>query len=207
MLSNRGGQMFSLWPLTHKTDRQLFNSLFSRSASRVSRHQKDFTTLDVNEAGGDGVTVASAGPYANICTMRQTDNHASTSSLNFVQVRWSFCCPTNSIKAKILQIFWGVFVRPSVYRVLSKYLNILTPVKWTSGIQFEISKYIHQNICIGAVGSRNAASFWQLFTFLQSLLGFCDEKRASFELCSKVWNVSVSLLTKRESYATCISIL
>jgi len=44
-----------------------FNSLFSRT-TRVSRYQKGKTSLDLNEArdnGGFGVTVASAGPYAN----------------------------------------------------------------------------------------------------------------------------------------------
>ena len=35
-----------------------------------------------NEAGDDGVTVASPKPYANDFTSLQTDNHASTSSLN-----------------------------------------------------------------------------------------------------------------------------
>jgi len=37
-----------------------------------------------NEARDDGVAVASAGPYANhLHFLLQTDNHASTSSLNF----------------------------------------------------------------------------------------------------------------------------
>jgi len=34
-----------------------------------------------------------------ICTLLQTDNHASTSSLNFLQVRCSSWCPANSVKA------------------------------------------------------------------------------------------------------------
>jgi len=34
-----------------------------------------------------------------ICTTLQTDNHASTPSLNFLQAGCSFCHPTNSIKA------------------------------------------------------------------------------------------------------------
>ena len=41
-----------------------FNSLLSRS-DWVSRHQKDKTNLDFNEATDDGVAVASAGQYAN----------------------------------------------------------------------------------------------------------------------------------------------
>jgi len=34
-----------------------------------------------------------------ICTSLQTDNHASTESLNFLQARWSSWCPINSVKA------------------------------------------------------------------------------------------------------------
>jgi len=34
-----------------------------------------------------------------ICTMLQTDNHASTSPLSFLQAGCPSCCPTNSVKA------------------------------------------------------------------------------------------------------------
>jgi len=44
------------------------------------------------------VAVASAGPYANHLHLLQTDNHASTSSLSFLQAGCPSCCPTNSIK-------------------------------------------------------------------------------------------------------------
>jgi len=44
------------------------------------------------------VAVASAEPYANQ-TSRQTDNHASTPPLSFLQAGCSSCHPTNSIKA------------------------------------------------------------------------------------------------------------
>jgi len=33
-----------------------------------------------------------------ICTLLQTDNHTSTSSLNFLQAGCSSCHPTNSVK-------------------------------------------------------------------------------------------------------------
>jgi len=42
--------------------------------------------------------VASAGPYA-ICTSLQTDNHASTPPLSFLQAGCPSCHPTNSVKA------------------------------------------------------------------------------------------------------------
>ena len=44
------------------------------------------------------MAVASAGPYA-VCTSLQTDNHASTSPLVFLQAGCPSCRPTNSIKA------------------------------------------------------------------------------------------------------------
>ena len=44
------------------------------------------------------VAVASAGPYASL-TLLQTDNHASTPPLSFLQARCPSCCPTNSVKA------------------------------------------------------------------------------------------------------------
>jgi len=42
--------------------------------------------------------VASAG-HVQVCTALQTDNHASTSPLSFLQVGCPSCRPTNSIKA------------------------------------------------------------------------------------------------------------
>jgi len=34
-----------------------------------------------------------------VCTSLQTDNHASTPPLSFLQARCPSCCPTNSVKA------------------------------------------------------------------------------------------------------------
>jgi len=44
------------------------------------------------------VVVASAGPYANLHLV-QTDNHARTLLLSFLQAGFPSCHPTNSIKA------------------------------------------------------------------------------------------------------------
>jgi len=65
----------------------------------VGHHQKGYSNLDFNEAGDDWVAVASAGPHAKHLTSLQTDNHASTSSLNFLQAQYSSSCPINSVKA------------------------------------------------------------------------------------------------------------
>jgi len=44
------------------------------------------------------VAVASAG-HMQVCTSLQTNNHASTSPLSFLQAGCPSCRPTNSIKA------------------------------------------------------------------------------------------------------------
>ena len=45
------------------------------------------------------VAVASAGLYASLCTSLQTNNHASTPPLRFLQAGCPSCRPTNSVKA------------------------------------------------------------------------------------------------------------
>jgi len=52
------------------------------------QHQKDRTILDFNEVRDDGRAMASNVPYANHLYLK-TDNHASTSSLSFLQARCS----------------------------------------------------------------------------------------------------------------------
>jgi len=69
-----------LLPLLHP-----FNGLFSRT-TWISRYQKGKTSLDFNEARGDGVLGCSGISWTickAICTSLQTDNHTNTPSLNF----------------------------------------------------------------------------------------------------------------------------
>jgi len=47
--------------------------------------------MDFNEAGDDGVAVASADPYANHCTSLQTDDHASISPLSGRLIGYHLC--------------------------------------------------------------------------------------------------------------------
>jgi len=43
-----------------------------------------------------------------VCTSLQTDNHASTPPLSFLQAGCPSCCPTNSIKAlKATEVIWN----------------------------------------------------------------------------------------------------
>jgi len=67
---------------------QLFNGLFSRT-TWVSWHQKDKTSLNLNEARDDGVLGwqwHQLDHMQTICTLLQTDNHTNTSSLNFYRL-------------------------------------------------------------------------------------------------------------------------
>jgi len=59
----------------------------------VSRYQKGKTNLDFTEAR-DGEW-----QWHQVCTSLQTDNHASTPSLKFLQAGCPSCHPTNSVKA------------------------------------------------------------------------------------------------------------
>jgi len=63
-----------------------FNGLFSTTTC-VSRYQKGKTTLDLNEARDDGVLGwlwHQLDHMQTVCTSLQTDNHANTTSLNFL---------------------------------------------------------------------------------------------------------------------------
>jgi len=64
----------------------------------VSRYQKGKTNLDFTEAR-DSEWQWHQLEYMQVCTSLQTDNHASTPSLSFLQARCPSCRPSNSIKA------------------------------------------------------------------------------------------------------------
>jgi len=71
----------------------------------VSRYQNGKTSLDFTEAT-DAHTHTKDGEWQwyhlgrmQVCTLLQTDNHASTPPLIFLQTGCPSCHPTNSIKA------------------------------------------------------------------------------------------------------------
>jgi len=74
-----------------------FNGLFS-GTTQVSRYQKNKTNLDVTEARDSEWQWYQLG-HMQVCTSLQTDNHASTPPLNFLQAGCPSCCLTNSVKA------------------------------------------------------------------------------------------------------------
>jgi len=65
---------------------------------RVSRYQKGKTYLDFTEARENEWQWHQLG-HMRVCNSLQTDNHASTSQLSFLQAGCPSCRPTNSVKA------------------------------------------------------------------------------------------------------------
>jgi len=66
--------------------------------TRMSQYQKGKTNLDFTEARDSQWQWHQLG-HIQVCISLQTDNHASTSPLSFLQARCPSCRPTNSIKA------------------------------------------------------------------------------------------------------------
>jgi len=64
----------------------------------VSRYQKGNTNLDFTEARDSEWQWHQLG-HMQVCTSLQTDNHASTPPLSFLQAGCPSCRPTNSVKA------------------------------------------------------------------------------------------------------------
>ena len=74
-----------------------FNSPFS-GTTRVSRYQKGKTNLDFTEARDSEWQLHQLG-HMQVCNSLQTNNHATTPPLSFLQARCPSCHPTNNVKA------------------------------------------------------------------------------------------------------------
>jgi len=81
---------------TH-THTHLFNGRFS-GTTQVIRYQKGKTNLDFTGASDSEWQWHPQG-HMQVCSSLQTDNHASTPLLSFLQTRCPYCCPTDSVKA------------------------------------------------------------------------------------------------------------
>jgi len=64
----------------------------------MGRYQKGKTNLDFTEETDSEWQRHQLG-CMQLCTSLQTDNHASTPALNFLQAGCPSCCSANSIKA------------------------------------------------------------------------------------------------------------
>ena len=67
----------------------------------VSHYQKGKTNLDFTEARDSEWQWHQLG-HMQVCTLLQTDNHASTLPLSFLQAGCPSCHPTNSVKVYVL---------------------------------------------------------------------------------------------------------
>ena len=81
---------------TH-THTHTFNGPFS-GTTWVSQYQKSKTNLDFTEARDSEWQWHQLG-HMQVCTWLQTDYHASTPPLSFLQAGCPSCRPTNSVKA------------------------------------------------------------------------------------------------------------
>ena len=79
--------------LTHTRLTALFSG-----TTQVCRYQKGKTNLDFTEAR-DSEWQWHQLAHVQVCTSLQTENHASTPPLSFLQAGCPSCRPTNSIKA------------------------------------------------------------------------------------------------------------
>ena len=86
----------SIWT-TSKKHTHPFNGPLS-GTTQVSRYQKCKTNLDFTEARDSEWQWHQLGRM-QVCTLLQTDNHASTPPLSFLQAGCPSCRPTNSVKA------------------------------------------------------------------------------------------------------------
>jgi len=92
------------------THTHTFNGPLSRT-TRVGRYQKGKTNLDFTEARDSEWQWHQLG-HMQVCTSLQTDNHASTPPLIFLQAGCPSCCPTDSVEAlKALDTTQSIFTQ------------------------------------------------------------------------------------------------
>ena len=92
LATHTAGNLKSCYTHTHP-----FNGPLSRT-TQVSRYQKGKTNVDFTEPRDSEWQWHQLG-HMQVCTLLQTDNHASTSPLSFLQAGCPSCHPTNSVKA------------------------------------------------------------------------------------------------------------
>jgi len=103
----------------------------------VIRYQKGKTNLDFTEARDSEWQWHQLG-HMQVCTMFQTDNHASTPPLSFLQAGCPSCHPTNSVKA--LKAYLMSERMQQTFSQMKKFCNsqvsvVTFQVRWASGLQ------------------------------------------------------------------------
>ena len=95
----------------------------------MSRYQKGKTNLFFTEARDSEWQWHQLG-HMQVCTLLQTDNHASTPPLSFLQAGCPSCRPTNSVKA--LEVYTPVYY---YYKYCYTCLMALSRTTWVSRYQ------------------------------------------------------------------------
>jgi len=95
-MQSRDAQSVVIIGHTHTHTHTLL-TVFS-GTTQVSRYQKGKTNLDFTGARDSEWQWHQLG-YMQVCTSHQTDNHASTPPLSFLQAGCPSCHPTNSVEA------------------------------------------------------------------------------------------------------------
>ena len=89
-----------------------FNGPLS-GTTRVSQYQKGKTSLNFTEARDSEWQWRQLG-HMQVCTSLQTDNHASTPPLSFLQAGCPSCRPANSVKALKAWVKFSLPTLPSI---------------------------------------------------------------------------------------------
>ena len=92
-------------------------ALFSGTA-QVGWYQKGKTNQDLTEARDSDWQWRQLG-HMQVCTSLQTDDHASTSALSFLQAGCPSCRPTNSVKA-----LKAIYVHTHLYSAKIMTMNV-----------------------------------------------------------------------------------
>ena len=108
--------------------------------TQVSRYQKGKTNLDFAEARASEWQWHQL-DHMQVCTLFQTDNHASTPPLSFLQAGCPSCRPTNSVKALKVTNCW-IFVERDRYARLCSDDHIDVINAWNVYLKFLINAFV-----------------------------------------------------------------
>ena len=92
----------------------------------MSWYQKCKTNLDFTEARDSEWQWHQVG-HMQVCTSLQTNNHASTPPLRFLQAGCPSCCPTNSVKAQCICANMTLSIKPEIHNVSQHHQNRSKP--------------------------------------------------------------------------------
>ena len=94
----------------------------SSGTTRVSRYQKGKSNLDFTGTRDSEWQWHQLG-HMQVCTSLQTDNHASTPPICYLQARCPSCRPTNSVKAlkahRFIHTYIQIYIAPKIVRTCS----------------------------------------------------------------------------------------